>query len=258
MSAYGAISCVPRTSYLPSTIWPHPAPANPNQRKENANTICIHHIDLQFAIKQEHEGLFEYLHVVFADEVDKGMTYPQEDMRDPATFANYFFAADVIVAIVGARSPDEDTPVGMSTSEVNEAVREVNLSLEASRRGRSWAECVAGFYYVKSNYPGRSSHICNAGFVVPPTQRGRGYGRVLAKSYLHYAPRLGYKASIFNLVYVNNEASIRLWENLGFIKAGRIPKAGRLKRSDGKGEEYVDAWVFYRSFSDLGSEGEAP
>lgn len=91
----------------------------------------------------------------------------------------------------------------------------------------------------------------------------------LARSYLHYAPRLGYQASVFNLVYVNNLASVRyvsiplmlyllsiieisprIWENLGFTKAGRIPRAGRLKRKDGQGEEYVDAWVFYKSFED--------
>ena len=90
----------------------------------------------------------------------------------------------------------------------------------------------------------------------------------LARSYLHYAPRLGYQASVFNLVYVNNLASVRcvdsvvvhkslfsfasscfrIWENLGFTKAGRIPRAGRLKRKEGQGEEYVDAWVFYKSF----------
>lgn len=42
----------------------------------------------------------------------------------------------------------------------------------------------------------------------------------------------------------------RLWERLGFIKAGCIPRAGRLKRKDGNGEEYWDAWVFYKSFID--------
>jgi len=76
---------------------------------------------------------------------------------------------------------------------------------------------------------------------------------------------------VFNLVYVNNVASIkcvfglsphthphawtdvalkRLWERLGFVKAGLIPRAGRLRRTDGPGEEYVDAWVFYKRFED--------
>ena len=81
---------------------------------------------------------------------------------------------------------------------------------------------------------------------------------------------------MFNLVYVNNVASIRcviispsivyrewridvlsrLWERLGFTKAGCIPRAGRLKRADGNGEEYVDAWVFYKSFIEDGSAPE--
>jgi GNAT superfamily N-acetyltransferase len=51
--------------------------------------------------------------------------------------------------------------------------------------------------------------ICNAGFVVSPNHRGGGYGTVLGKSYLHYGPKLGYRASVFNLVYVNNVASVR-------------------------------------------------
>ena len=42
--------------------------------------------------------------------------------------------------------------------------------------------------------------------------------------------------------------SYRLWEGLGFTKAGRIPRAGRLRTKDGEGEEYIDAWVFYKSF----------
>lgn len=39
-----------------------------------------------------------------------------------------------------------------------------------------------------------------------------------------------------------------MWEKLNFMKAGRIPQAGRLKQKDGNGEEYVDAWIFYKSF----------
>lgn len=42
---------------------------------------------------------------------------------------------------------------------------------------------------------------CNAGFLVPPIQRGKKIGGALAKSFVEYAPRLGYRASVFNLVY---------------------------------------------------------
>jgi hypothetical protein len=45
--------------------------------------------------------------------------------------------------------------------------------------------------------------------VIPPAYRRLGYGMTLAKSYLHYGPLLGYKASVFNLVYANNTGSLR-------------------------------------------------
>lgn len=40
----------------------------------------------------------------------------------------------------------------------------------------------------------------------------------------------------------------RIWDALGFTRAGLIPRAGRLRRADGNGEEWVDAIVFYKSF----------
>lgn len=52
----------------------------------------------------------------------------------------------------------------------------------------------------------------------------------------------GYKYSVFNLVFANNPASIRIWEKLGFSVIGRVPKAGRLANS----EELVDALIFGR------------
>ncbi|KAG9312121.1 hypothetical protein JVU11DRAFT_7409 [Chiua virens] len=269
MSAYGALLRPARSSYLPSTTWPHP--------RDPHAVVTLFHIDSSMiADGDRHPGLFDYLHAVFAGEVDKGLTYPQEDMHDPAAFRAYFFAADVVIAIVGDRAGITPDPLvlndGLSTRQHDDdalpaapAKRaaeatvgvgvEVDPDLEMARAGRSWDACVVGFYYVKPNYPGRSSHICNAGFVVPPSHRAGGYGRVLARSYLHYAPRLGYKASVFNLVYVNNVASVRLWEKLGFVKAGLIPKAGRLRRADGPGEEYIDAWVFYKSFEEGPGDG---
>lgn len=40
--------------------------------------------------------------------------------------------------------------------------QEAQLALEDARKGRPWADCTAGFYYVKPNYPGRSSHASRA------------------------------------------------------------------------------------------------
>lgn len=55
---------------------------------------------------------------------------------------------------------------------------------------------------------------------------------------------------MFNLVYVNNLASSKIWDRLGFKRVGLIPNAGRLRKADGSGEEYVDAAVYYKSFVD--------
>ncbi|KAJ3485068.1 hypothetical protein NLI96_g5215 [Meripilus lineatus] len=251
MSAYGAIRTSNRpTEPLATTIWYRPArKADLAQPSPSINYVTIHHLTLKAAL--EYSDLVPYLHASFAEELERGMTYPQEILQGETytqlAFEGYFFAADVLVAIIG-----HDNAFAEGKQDGNE----VRTTLDEARNGRSWEECIAGFYYVKPNYPGRSSHICNAGFLIPSAQRSRGFGAVLARSYLHYGPRLGYEASVFNLVYVNNVASVRLWEALNFTKAGLIPRAGRLRKADGSGEEYVDAWVFYKRFGDDSVEKE--
>ncbi|KAG5652850.1 hypothetical protein H0H81_003413 [Sphagnurus paluster] len=232
MSAYGSIK---RSSAANAALSPKLWPVASTASSESHHVTTYH---LTLSIAQRLESLLAYLSAVFAQEVEDGLTYPQEGDMDRAAFEAYFFAADVFVGITCERG----------AVQLDETREEVEPDIEKARAGRTWEECVAGFYYIKPNYPGRSSHICNAGFVVPPVQRGKGYGRVLALSYVEYAPQLGYQASVFNLVYVNNVASIKLWERLNFTRAGLIPRAGRLKRRDGDGEEYVDAIVFYKSF----------
>ncbi|KAJ7125088.1 hypothetical protein C8R44DRAFT_782276 [Mycena epipterygia] len=232
MSAYGAIirSNANLSAHpLPPTFW------DIGRKVGEPSYVTVHHLTAPKSLA----GLVEYLGAIMAKEIEDGMTYPQETMPIDA-FENYFFSGDVFLAIshLGGVGGAEGT--------------ETNLTIEEARQERTWEECVAGFYYVKPNYPGRSSHICNGGFVVPPIHRGNGYGSALAKSYVHYAPKLGYHASVFNLVYTNNSASVKLWEGLNFKKAGLIPKAGRLRRKDGDGEDYVDAWVIYKSFVDDG------
>ncbi|BGP12894.1 hypothetical protein JCM10213v2_000811 [Rhodosporidiobolus nylandii] len=169
------------------------------------------------------DELVEYLAGVFNDVVDEGKTYPQMDRLSVQEFAGYFFELG-------------DASAGLDRGE--------GYSLESVRAGRDWKECVLGMYYVKPNYPGRSSHLCNGGFVVPSHHRGLKIGSTLGRSYLHFAPLCGYAGSVFNLVYVSNVASVRIWDGLGFKRAGLIPGAGKLKGE----EEPVDAIVFYYDF----------
>ena len=101
-------------------------------------------------------------------------------------------------------------------------------------------EIIAAFY-IKPNFSGRCSHICNAGFIVQPQMRGQGIGRFMGETMLAIAPSLGYQAVMFNLVFETNIPSIKLWESLKFQTIGRIPFSVKLEDN-----LYVDALIMYR------------
>ena len=95
---------------------------------------------------------------------------------------------------------------------------------------------LAGAYYLKPNFPGRSAHIANAGYVVDARWRGRGIGRLLVEDSIRRAPALGFDAIQFNLVYTSNPARA-LYEELGWREIGRIPRA----------TENDDAVIYWRA-----------
>ncbi|MEL6459513.1 MAG: GNAT family N-acetyltransferase [Cyanobacteria bacterium J06621_15] len=101
-------------------------------------------------------------------------------------------------------------------------------------------EILAAFY-IKPNFSGRCSHICNAGFIVQPQMRGQGIGRFMGETMLSIARSLGYQAVMFNLVFETNIPSIKLWESLKFQTIGRIPAAVELEENS-----YIDALIMYR------------
>jgi len=144
------------------------------------------------------------MYQIFNEILEEGATYPQLSVENEADFRTYYLSHDGFVV-----------------------------------RDATTGEVIGGFY-VKPNYPGRSSHICNAGFIVKNTYRNKGIGRFMVPWFLRIAHDLGYEASVFNLVYVTNEASVKLWENYGFSVIGRVPRAGNLK-----GLGYVDACVYH-------------
>jgi ribosomal protein S18 acetylase RimI-like enzyme len=141
-------------------------------------------------------------------EIELGNSYPQEHPLDDAQFKAYFFSHDAFVV----------------------------------RQTSSGAIC--GMFYIKPNFPGRCSHICNGGFVTAPQFRRRGIARLMAVQFQRLGKDLGYTASFFNLVFVSNVASVELWKSLGFVATGRVPHAARLKGHD----ELVDALQFYKAF----------
>ncbi|KAI9493850.1 hypothetical protein BDB00DRAFT_820947 [Zychaea mexicana] len=172
------------------------------------------------AVDPENVELVEQLRSLFNGELERGSTYPQEEPLTEAQFADYFLSYDAFVLT-------KDGPIEKGQS-------------------YNYEDKVLGMYYVKPNYPGRCSHICNAGFFTSVNHRGYGSGVAMAETYMIIGPALGYKASVFNLVFANNEASIRIWRRLGFQEAGRIPEAARLTNSP---NQLVDAIIFYYDFT---------
>jgi ribosomal protein S18 acetylase RimI-like enzyme len=100
---------------------------------------------------------------------------------------------------------------------------------------------ILGCYILKANQPGLGSHVANAGFMVAPSARGRGIGRLMANHCLREAERLGFRAMQFNFVVATNKRALSLWKDLGFQIVGTLPEAFRHCRRG-----FVDVYVMYR------------
>lgn len=103
------------------------------------------------------------------------------------------------------------------------------------------AGVILGTYFIKTNQQGPGDHVCNCGYMVSPTARGRGLATAMCEHSQAIAKQLGYKAMQFNCVVSTNEGAVRLWHRLGFTTVGRLPGAFR-HPSQG----YVDALVMYK------------
>lgn len=102
-------------------------------------------------------------------------------------------------------------------------------------------EGILGTYYIKTNHAGPGSHVCNCGYMVPPSSRGKGVATAMCEHSQQVARELGYEAMQFNFVASTNEGAVRLWQKLGFEIVGRLPKAFKHPL---KGN--VDAFVMYK------------
>ena len=100
---------------------------------------------------------------------------------------------------------------------------------------------ILGTYYIKTNQQGPGSHVCNCGYMVSSTSRGKGIATTMCEHSQAVAIELGYKAMQFNFVASSNETAIRIWNKLGFKTIGHLPKAF-CHPSRG----YIDALVMYK------------
>lgn len=143
--------------------------------------------------------------------IEEGLAWPFETILNRQEFCNYFMSHCALVV-----------------------------------RKKGTAE-VLGAFYVKPNFPGRSSHFANGGFITAPHYRGNGVGTLMGSIFKRVAKDLGFRAALFNLVYKSNTASVALWKKLNFVSIGTLSGVGRLKNLG-----FVDADIYY---FDLESSG---
>lgn len=158
--------------------------------------------------------------------IEEGKTYPHYQSMTYPEFQAYMFEGFAAILVDGVYDESwKDAEAGF------------------------WAEKYLGHFYVKPNYVGRCSHVCNAGFVVNHVRRGLGLGKELGRQFLAIAPKLGYASSVFNLVFESNVASCRIWDSLGFEKIGYIKDVAVLKGQD----SLVGAYLYGYNFLQKGT-----
>lgn len=155
--------------------------------------------------------LIDVLHEEYNYVIEEGRTYPYHEPFDYDHFVESWFTSAVFILIEG------DYSDGFANPELKNKLVEF------------WKEKLLGNFYVKPNYTGRCSHVCNGGFIVNHSKRGLGLGKELGKQYLIVAPQLGFVYSVFNLVFETNVASSKIWDSLGFEKIGFVKNVAVLK-----------------------------
>jgi hypothetical protein len=120
-------------------------------------------------------SLLVYLCAQMNREIEKGDTYPMTTQMSVEFFGGYWFQNFAAVMLLGDWGDN-----------VEEAYSKL---AERSQEGDWERECL-GSFYIKPNYPGRSSHVCNGGFLVTDGARNRGVGRLMGEGYLEWAPKL--------------------------------------------------------------------
>ena len=144
---------------------------------------------------------------IWNEVVDEGVAFPQEELLDSES-GKKFFALQTYVAV----AEDLDT------------------------------KNICGLYILHPNNVGRCGHICNASYAVRAASRGQRIGRALVLDCILQGRVHGFSILQFNAVVATNLRARHLYESLGFIGLGTIPRGFRMK--DG---HYEDICPYYIS-----------
>lgn len=88
---------------------------------------------------------------------------------------------------------------------------------------------ILGLYILHPNNIGRCGHIANASYAVDKSRRGEHIGEKLVSDCLVQAKKFGFGVMQFNAVVESNVHARHLYERLGFVSLGVIPKGFRMK-----------------------------
>jgi ribosomal protein S18 acetylase RimI-like enzyme len=97
---------------------------------------------------------------------------------------------------------------------------------------------ILGSYFLKANFEGPASHVCNCRYAVSEQARGRGVASRLCEHSQEVGAASGFRAMQYNLVVSTNAGAVRLWKRMGFETVGTMPGAFRHPRLG-----FVDALV---------------
>lgn len=161
---------------------------------------------MTYSVRKYNESDLEDMIRIWNEVVEDGIAFPQEELLNEET-GRVFFA--------------EQTYCGVARAE---------------ETGK-----VYGLYILHPNNIGRCGHICNASYAVSRDSRGLHIGEKLVTDCLAQGKVHGFTVMQFNAVVATNIHARHLYERLGFVQLGTIPKGFRMK--DG---HYEDICPYYR------------
>lgn len=131
---------------------------------------------------------------IWNEVVEDGVAFPQEDLLTEET-GKEFFASQTYSAVAVSAKTDK----------------------------------IYGLYILHPNNVGRCGHICNASYAVSRDLRGLHIGEKLVSDCLEQGKKHGFGVLQFNAVVAMNIHARHLYERLGFVQLGVIPKGFRMK-----------------------------
>lgn len=161
--------------------------------------------EMEIIVREYTEKDLDQMNVIWNQVVEDGVAFPQEELLNEKT-GKAFFASQTYCGVA-------------CDTEINE---------------------ILGLYILHPNNIGRCGHIANASYAVRKDTRGLHIGEKLVQDSLKTGKEKGFQILQFNAVVKSNVHARHLYERLGFIQLGTIPKGFHMN-----GGSYEDICPYY-------------